>query len=180
MTTIRGPFGSAKPITDKNVGTVASGSTVVEYGDAVHHQSVITVDTDLGDIPGGAALALGKLVYTLPAGAVDIKSSYISMALTQTDGNITSDTPDIGIGSVVASGVVSVLGGTSTFEDMLTGVAADDCNGTAEISHIATSKLTATGDAHTIYFNVADDWASSGDDACAIAGTIIIEWTFVV
>jgi len=178
--TIRGPFGSAKPITDKNVGTVAAGSTVVEYGDAVHHQSVITVDTALGDIAGSAALGLGKLVYTFPGGAVDVKSSYMSMALTQTDGNITADTPYVGIGSVVASGVVSDLTGTATFDDMMVNQAADDCNGTAEVAHVATSKLTATADAHTVYFNVADDWASSGDDACAIAGTIILEWTFVV
>jgi len=178
--TLRGPFGATKPITTKNVGTVAAGSTVVEYGDGVHHQSVITVDTTLGDIPGGAELGLGKLVYTFPAGALDVKATYMSIALTQTDGNIDSDTPDVGIGSVVASGVVGVLGGTSTFEDMLTGRAAADCNGTATVAHVATSKLTATGDAHTVYFNAAFDWTASGDDACAIAGTIIIEWTFVV
>ena len=177
---IRGPFGIEKPITSKNVGTVAAGSTVVEYGDGTKHQSVITVDTALGDIPGGAELGLGVLVYTFPAGALNVKATYMSMALTQTDGNITSDVPDIGVGSVVASGVVGVLGGTSTFEDMLTGRAADDCDGTAEVAHVATSKLVATGDAHTVYFNAAYDWTASGDDACAIAGTIIIEWTFVV
>jgi len=71
--TIRGPYGANKPITSDNVGTVAAGSTVVEYGDSVRHQSVITVDTVLGDIPGGAALGLGVLVYTFPAGAVDVK-----------------------------------------------------------------------------------------------------------
>jgi len=177
--TIRGPFGASKPITTKNVGTVAAGSTVVEYGDGIRHQSVITVDTDLGDIPGGAALGLGVLVYTFPGGALDIKASYMSMALTQTDGNITDDTPYVGLGSVVASGVVADLTGTATFDDMMVNQAASDCNGTATVAHVATSKLTATADAHTAYFNVADTWASSGDDACAIAGTIIIEWTFV-
>jgi len=177
--TIRGPFGANKPITDENVGAVASGSTVVEYGNGVKHQSVITVNTTLGDIPGGAALGLGKLVYTFPGGAVDVKTTYISMALTQTDGYITADTPDVGIGTTVASGVVSVLGGTAAFENMLTGQAADDCNGTAEVLQLATSLIIATGGDHTVYFNVADDWAATGDDACAIAGTIIIEWTFV-
>jgi len=179
MATIRGPFGSNKPVTNKNVGTVAAGSSVVEYGDGVHHQSVITVDTTLGDIPGGAALALGKLVYTFPGGAVDVKSTYISMALTQTDGNITADTPYVGIGTTVASGVVSDLTGTAAFDNMLENQAADDCNGTAEVKHLATSLLIATAGDHTVYFNVADTWAASGDDACGIAGTIIIEWTFV-
>jgi len=178
--TIRDPFGAEKGITSDNVGAVASGSTVVEYGDGVFHQSVITVDTTLGDIAGGAELGLGKLVYTLPAGALDVKSTYMSMALTQTDGNITADTPDVGIGTTIASGAHDLLSEVAGSENMLTGQTAGDCNGTATVKHLATSKIVATGDDHTVYFNVADDWAASGDDACAIAGTIIIEWTFVV
>jgi len=177
---IRGPFGANKPVTSKNVGTVAPGSTVVEYGDGVKHQSVITVDTALGDIPGGAELSLGKLVYTFPGGAVDVKSTYMSMALQQTDGNITSDTPDIGIGTTVAAGVNNEISDTGSAENMLTGQDADDCDGTAEVIHLATSLVIATGGDHTVYFNVAYDWTASGDDACGIAGTIIIEWTFVV
>jgi len=178
--TIRGPFGSEKGITDSNVGTVASGSSVVENGNGCFHQTIITVDTTLGDIAGGAELGLGKLVYTFPGGALDVKATYMSMALTQTDGNITADTPDIGIGTTVASGVHDLLSEVSGSENMLTGQTADDCNGTAEVKHLATSLIIATGGDHTVYFNVADDWAASGDDACGIAGTIIIEWTFVV
>ena len=177
---IRGPFGVEKPITSKNIGTVAVGSTVVEYGNGIHHQSVITVDTTLGDIPGGANLALGKLIYTFPSGALNVKATYMSMALTQSDGNITSDTPDIGIGTTLASGVQTALSAAGAgAENMLTGQAADDCNGTAEVIQLVTSLIVATGDAHVVYFNVADDWAASGDDACGIAGAIIIEWTFL-
>jgi len=178
--TIRGPFGKEKGITTDNIGTVATGSTVVEYGDSVNHQSVITVDTTLGAIAGGAALALGKLIYTFPAGALNVRSTYESIALTASETNITADTPDVGVGSVIASGAVATLDGTATFEDMLTGQTATDCNGTASVKQAATSKITATGDAHTAYLNVADTWAASGDAACAIAGTIIIDWCFVV
>lgn len=178
--TIRGPFGSEKPITDKNVGTVASGSTVVEYGDAIHHQSEITVDTALGDIVGGTNLGLGVLVYTFPAGAVDVKATYMSIALQQTDGNITADQPKVGIGTIVASGAVTDLTGTAAFDNMLENQTADDCDGTAEVKHLATSLVIATGGDHTVYFNAADGWASSGDDACGVEGTIIIEWTFVI
>ena len=178
--TIRGPFGVEKPITSDNVGTVAAGNTVVEYGDGTHHQSVITVDTTLGAIAGGAELSLGKLVYTFPDGALDVKSTYMSMALTQSEGNITDDTPDVGIGTTVAAGVNNEISDTGSAENMLTGQTADDCDGTAEVKHLATSLVIATGGDHTVYFNVADDWAASGDEACAITGTIIIEWTFVV
>ena len=174
---IRGPFGVEKPITAKNVGTVAAGSTVVEYGDGTKHQSVITVDTTLGDIPGGAELSLGKLVYTFPAGAVDVKSTYMSMALTTSGTSNTADTPDIGIGTVIGTDTSATLNG-GTMENMISGQAANDCNGTAEVLHQATSLIVATADAHTVYFNAADTFVAT-DTACAIAGTIIIEWTFV-
>jgi len=176
---IRGPFGAEKPITSKNVGTVASGSSVVEYGDGIHHQSVITVDTTLGAIAGGAALGLGKLVYTLPDGALDIKASYISMALTASEANIPSDTPEVGLGTVVASAAVSVLNGTTEFDEIMVEQTATDCNGTATVAHVATSLVVATGDVHAIFFNVAATWTASGDAACAIAGTIILEWVFI-
>ena len=177
--TIRGPFGVEKGITTDNVGTVASGSSVVEYGDGVFHQSVITVDTTLPSI-GSGNYGVGTLVYTLPAGAVDVKATYMSMALTQSDGNITSDTPDVGIGTTIGTGTDALLGTIgATTENMLTGQAADDCNGTAEVIHLATSLVIATGGDHTVYFNAADGWAGT-DAACGIAGTIILEWTFLV
>ncbi|GAG56950.1 unnamed protein product, partial [marine sediment metagenome] len=152
----------------------------VEYGDGTHHQSVITVDTALGDIVGSTNLGLGKLVYTFPAGALDVKATYMSMALQQTDGYITDDKPEVGIGTVVASGSITDLSTPATFDLLLENQTATDCDGTATVKHLATSLLIATDDAHTVYFNVADGWAANGDDACGIAGTIILEWTFVV
>ncbi|MBA7639173.1 hypothetical protein ES703_46831 [subsurface metagenome] len=180
--TIRGPFGANKPVTAKNVGTVAAGSTVVEYGDGVKHQTVITVDTTLGAIVGGAGLCLGKLVYTFPAGALDVKSAYMSMALTASETNIPADTPEVGIGNVLGAGVQTTIGAAgATMENIYDGsTAAADCNGTPTVGQQALSLIIATVDAHAVYFNVADDWAASGDAACAIAGTIIIEWAFVV
>jgi len=180
--TIRGPFGAEKGITTKNVGTVATGSSVVEYGDGVNHQTVLTVATTLGAIAGGAALCLGKLVYTFPAGALNVKSTYISMALTQTEGNITADTPEVGVGAVLGAGAHATIGAAgATMENIYDGsTAAADCNGTATVGQQALSLIVAVAGAHTVYFNVADTWAASGDAACAIAGTIIIDWTFVV
>ena len=178
--TLRGPFGATKPITTKNVGTVASGSSVVEYGDGTFHQSVITVDTTLPAIAGSGNYGVGTLVYTFPDGAVNVKSTYMSMALTTSGTTITADTPDVGIGTTIGTGTEALLGtiGAAT-ENMLTGQTANDCNGTAEVKHLATSLIVATGDNHTVYFNAADGWAGA-DAACAIAGTIIIEWVFAV
>lgn len=169
------------PTTSINIGAAATGSSAVEYGDGVNHLTVITVATTLGAIAGGAALAVGKLVYTLPTSAQIIKSAYMSMALTQSEGNINADTPDGGIGTVVASGAVATLDGTGTFENILTGQTFNNCTGTAEVKTVGDQILIIeTGSAHAVYFNVADTWAASGDAACGIAGTIILEWINIV
>lgn len=175
--TIRGPFGVEKGITTDNIGTVASGTSVVEYGNGAFHQTVITVDTTLSTI-SATTLRVGKLIYTFPDGAVDVKATYMSMALTTSGTSNTADTPDIGIGTVIGTGSSATLNG-GTMENIITGQTADDCNGTAEVLHQVTSLVIATAGAHTVYFNAADTWVAT-DTACAIAGTIIIEWTFVV
>ena len=182
--TIRQPFGAAvasqSPLTSANVGTAATGVTVVEHGDGVHHKTILTLANTLGNIPGGADLALGVLIYTFPAGVINVRSTYMTVGITQVDGNIDADTPDGGIGTTIASGVVNVLGGTAAFENMLTGQAFDNCTGTAELAQLQTALAIAAADNHTVYFNVADGWAASGDTGAAVAGTVIIEWDFQV
>lgn len=166
-----------------NVGTAETGITAVHHGDGTNMRAVLTLDTTLPAIAGGAALGVGKLLYTLPAGAVLVNDAYMSVAITQTDGNIDADTPDVGIGTVIASGAVSVLGGTTTFENIITGQTAADCDGTATVKTTAptagTKFAVETGDAHTLHLNVADTWAASGDAGALLTGTVIIDYTFV-
>lgn len=184
MTSIRFPFGSGPDTSTSNVGTVnvLTGLTVAEYGNETSHKTVLTLDAvAVGSATGAAALGFGKLMYTLPAGACIVKASKIDLAL-QGGGVVDADTPDLGIGTVVASGVVSVLSGTATFENILTGQTMNDCNGTAEVK---TAKATSspfelaveTADAHTIYLNIADTWA--GADDLTATGTITIDWEFI-
>ena len=171
---------STRLLTSANVGTVETGTTAVEYGDGSNHVTVLTVSSTLGAIAGGADLGLGKLLYTLPAGAIAIHSANMSMAITQTQGNITADTPDGGLGSVIASGAVAVLSGTATFEDILTGQTFNDCNGTAEVKTVSNQPMVMeAGAAHTVHFNVADGWAVNGDAAAIIAGTVRLVWSFL-
>lgn len=166
---------------NQNIGVAAAGVTVREYGSAYTHTTVLTLtgaDAVLPDIAGGAALAVGKLLYTLPAGACIVTGTKMNVAITQTDGNITADTPDIGIGTTIASGVVSVLGGTAAFENILTGQTAADCDGTATAKTVDTSLVIESGGNHGIYLNVADTWAASGDDAAVLSGTVTIHWQY--
>lgn len=161
-------------------GTPATGVTAREDGVGDLHKTTLTVSTTLGAIAGGADLGLGKLMYTFPAGEIIVEAAYMSMTLTAADGNIDADTPDVGLGTVVASGAVALLNGTATFENIITGQTATDCSGTATVktaTPTAGSPLViATAGAHTVYFNVADGWAASGETACPITGTIVLHW----
>lgn len=162
-----------------NNGTVATGSTVVERGDSTNHVSILTVNTTLPAIAGGADLAVGKLLYTFPAGVISVKATSMNLAITQSEGNITADTPDGGIGTTIGSGAVAVLSGTAAFENMLTGQTFNDCNGTAELKTLQTGLVIEAAGDHTVYFNVADGWAASGDAAATLTGTVMIEWSIL-
>ncbi len=183
-TTAAGTFAATGAISSAaNVGTPGTGVTAVEYGDGYAHTSVLTVNTTLPAIAGGASLGIGKLMYTLPAGAEMIGSSYFSMAITQTTGHINANTPKVGLGQTIAVGAVSVLNGTAGFMDVVTEQTAANCTGTATvITAIPTSGaaiITAAGGTKTVYFNVAAAWAASGDPAALLTGTVVLRWQFM-
>jgi len=166
--------------TTANVGVPVGGVvTVEELGNARHHLTKLTLNTAMPAIAGGAALAVGKLLYTLPSGICVINSAYISLALDEVDGNVTADTPDGGLGTVIGSGVVNVLGGTPTFENILTGQTFNDCNGTVENAGANGGLVVDAADAHTVYLNIADTWAASGEAAMPVTGIVILDWTFL-
>jgi hypothetical protein len=170
--------------TAANVGAAATGSAAVEYGDGRVHTSVITVSTTLPAIAGGANLAVGKLIYTLPAGAIVVDSAYMSVGITQTQGNINADTPDVGIGTTIGAGVQAVLSGVgAAAENIITGQTAANCTGTATVKTATPTAgvpivIEAAGD-HTVYLNVADGWAASGDAAASLVGTVVLNWRFM-
>jgi hypothetical protein len=168
----------------KNVTlTPRTGVSVQEFGDGFDHRTVITLtNVAIPAITGGAAQAVGNPLIDLPAGECIITSAYMSVAI-QGGGSITADTPDVGIGTTVATGSVSVLGGTAAFENIITGQTAADCNGTATVKTATptagTPLVIAAGDSHTICVNAADTWAGGGSSSATWSGTIIINWKFL-
>lgn len=179
--TLRAASLQGNPTTNVNVGTAATGVTAVEYGNGYEHTTVLTVSTVLPSIAGGASLGVGVLLYTLPAGAQIISESYMSMAITQTTGHINANTPTVGLGTVIASGAISVLSGTATFQDIMVGSAAANCTGTPTVNTaLATSSpfvvIRNAAAAKTIYFNAAAAWSASGDPAAILAGTVTLHW----
>jgi hypothetical protein len=166
-------------VTIANVGAAETGVTAVEYGSARDHITKLTFSGLTIGTGATANLGFGKLLYTFPAGAVVVKVAHMNIALTGSGTGCDADTPDGGIGTVIASGVVKVLGGTSTFEDILTGQTFNNLTGTAEIKTVGGQLMVIeAASAHTVHFNLADDWAG----ACTVTGTgtVTLEWSFII
>jgi hypothetical protein len=164
-----------------NSGVVAhAGFSAVHYGgEAGVWRTVVTASTAFGAIAGGANLGLGLKAISFPAGDVQVISTKMALALTQSDGNVNADTPDIGIGTTVASGAVAVLGGTAAFENILTGQTAANCTGTATSAFVNTQLVIPAANSHDVFVNIADGWAADGDAALGLTGTFTILWAKV-
>lgn len=160
-----------------NVQHQTNGVRAETFGVGVHRTVIDLEGLTLPDIAGGANLAVGRQIYTFPPGGIKVLgSSLVGVTLSETDGNVTADTPDLGLGTVIASGAVAVLGGTATFEDILTGQTINDVNGTPESVSVSTELLIQAGDSHNVFLNVADGWAASGDDGIRVGGKVVIVW----
>jgi len=163
-----------------------SGVVVHEGFRAVHYggeggvwRTVVTANTALPAIAGGANLAVGKKAVTLPAGAEIVMGSYIALALKQTQGNVTADTPVIGLGTTIASGAVALLSGTAAFQNIMAGQVAADCDGTPTVGFVGTQLVIPAANSHDVFVNVADGWAASGDAALGLSGSFVILWAKV-
>lgn len=159
--------------------TPESGVTDVHYGDGRSFTTIMTLDTTLPAIAGGAALAVGKKLLTFPNKPIWIDAAYINVALQQTEGNVTADTPDLGLGTAIATGAVATLNGTATFENILTGQTMDDCDGTSEQTMAVTDLFIAAATDNEVYLNVADTWAADGEAAMGVTGTVTLKWSIV-
>lgn len=172
-------------ISTGNEGTAGTGTTATEYGDGFHHVTRLAMAGVLPNIGSGVTLGLGLLVYTFPAGVILVDAVHMDVGITQSQGFINADTPEVGIGSVIAVGAVSALNGTSTFEDYVTGTSAGNCTGTktdltTETTAGGAVVIPASGGlAHTVHFNAADIWAANGDSGATLSGDVWIAWRFL-
>ena len=171
-------------ITASNVG-VSAATSVLEYGDGFHHVTVLTLTgLSFSAEPDNASLAVGDLIYTLPAGAKMLESAYMNIALNQT-GDVKTDNFEIGLGTVIGTGAVSVLNGTATFEDIITGqVETGTQDGTnftvtAALPTVGAPLFFASADARTIHVNVAAVWSDIDTSVLTYSGTVVLVWKFL-
>lgn len=177
MTKILTPFG--KFAAEGTAATPATGTiTVNETG--VDSSRITTIDiADLSLIATtNASKGDGKLIYTFPAGNIIVKSASIALGIIGTASLNAADTPDLGLGTVVATGAVAVLSGTATFENIMTGQTVSACDNTVQIASVNTILPIAAASAHTVYLNIADGWAGV-DAGMKATGRVVLEWQYM-
>ena len=163
-----------------NAGTVGTNVTAVENGNDFNHNTVLTLSGVAITIGDNAALADGALIYTFPAGVIQINGVTASVGLSLTTGSPTTDTPEIGLGTVIGSGANATLGDVDAGAEDIAGPATmDDIDGTAEIFSNATPQIIAAAGVHKVHCNVADTWADVDDTAATLDGTVVINWSYL-
>ncbi len=161
-------------------GVAPAGVTVIESGAGRYKTTELNfTDLVLGTLPGASASkAVGKLVYTFPAGAQVTDIVYMSVGLTGTG---TANTPDVGIGSTLASGANALLSAAgATTEDYITGQTATNITGTATtVAAVpgATIGINMSSEVKTVYLNAAGAWAVGNTGNLTATGKIVIKWT---
>lgn len=165
------------------VGVAGTNVTAVETGDGIRHVTRLTLASfAVGTSGDDAAKAIGAAIYTLPSGDIAVTRVTMNVGLTLADA-VTTNTPEIGIGNVVGSGVNATLGAVgATSENLFEGEAVADVAGTkfrnGKNPLNGTGCVIRTADPHALYLNVAVTWADlTGPAAVTADGVIVIEWT---
>ncbi|MEP0323295.1 hypothetical protein [Bauldia litoralis] len=186
---LQGTFGANGLIGDTypataSVGAASGNATAAELGNSFDHLTILTLaDFAIGTSGDGAALALGALLYTFPAGDIIVEYGAFNQFGLTGDISVTTDTPEYGLGTTAASGVNATLGAVATTaEDILGPFVAADVAGTVADNEGfpyagAKPMLMRSAEAHTCYLNVADTWADvTAAGAVTGDGIIILKW----
>lgn len=161
-------------------GTAGTNVVAEETGIGESRTTKLTLSNFVVGALGGALadLALGGLVYTLPAGAQNVELAYMSVGLTAVG---TAATPDVGIGTTQGSGAVATLDLVgAAAENIITGQTAADISGTVTEISSTPDLLVASGGDKTIYLNAADGWAADNTGNLTADGIIVLKWTILV
>lgn len=168
------------------VGTFATiaGVTGETFFDGSRYRTRLTcVGAVLGTQGDNALLASGTLLFTFPATVgIIVFGGFLAGTLLGT-GSVLTDTPEVGLGTTIASGAQATLGAVAaTAEDILGPFVAASINNGAVIGANAVTgpKQIAGGGTKTVHFNIADGWADvTSAGTVAFTGVIEFEWTKV-
>jgi hypothetical protein len=178
--------GTAEALDTPLVTTPVSTVKIKEYGNGRDFVTVLTLTNFVvGTIPSAnAALGVGNIVCAFPTADYHLEhASFLSLAETLPGAGVTGV---IGLGSVIATGTISVLSGTGTFQDRLAGVAITSAaaGGTAAVGKAGATAGFGTGIAlnvaasvKNVFVNAAGTWATVNAGTLTVSGTITLKWT---
>jgi len=164
----------------ERAGTAGAVGVKDENFGRTHLTTLYLSSLSLGSFVNGNS-ANGVLLYTLPTGSELIDIGRVNIALTHDNGDAVNDTPDVGLGTTLASGTsAAVLSGVgAATENVLTGQTAIDANGTTFNGTAANVGLVrSTSDTKTIYLNAADAW--DGNGSVSATGEVQIQWVDLI
>lgn len=168
--------GALKPI--KYIGTPGTGWTATEYGDNWSRTTLLRATTACSTIAIAAAAneAHGQIIYTFPSKDIVIgPPAKYSIGLTAA--SHPTDTPVVGLGTVIATGAVAVLSGTATFQDVVTGTAISGENGAVNTFGIdKTGVFKSAGSTPKLHLNIAGAFAGADTLTILPGSTIIFRW----
>lgn len=170
--------------TDAGTITTAATTTAKHFKDAAGMRTTVFTLTSfaLGNGADNAALGIGAKFFDFPAGNIWFQDAAINGTFGTSV--LYTNALDAGIGSVIASGAVSVLGGTATFEDfigslttaVLPTATVAGVTGTTAAAGIG-SRLIASASAHTVHLNAAGTWTDiAAAGPVTFTGTIVLRW----
>ena len=179
-----GGITATTPLTTSPVGTVA----ITEYSTGKDIVVFLTLTNFIvGSGFTAAALGVGNIVCALPAGVQFWQVCSSSLALTVAGTAVTTEV--LGLGTVVATGAVSVLSGTATFQNYQAGYTG----GNTSISTVATNgpvavtagfgtgiALQTAASIKNVFLNCAATWNTNNTGNLTATGTICIKYTVMV
>jgi hypothetical protein len=181
---------SATPITSANVGT-KNGATVsvVEYGNAIMHRTILTCTATPVTITDDANVAQygGVLVYTFPQGVINLMGAVVTGTFTAgvTGTYIDNWDGDVALGSVTATTGNTLVSTEATWlQSTAVSAGASDKIGVVDAFPVAT-QVTESGarwydgttTAGPVYLNfLIDDDVSHTAGTGAFTGTIALTW----
>lgn len=163
-----------------HLGTVATGVTAINMGSAFNKTTKLTLGSSTSftlSVSNSGNGAMGRLLYTFPTSGSSgiVLHSILANVVCSGTGIVNNNTPEIGVGTSIASGSISSLSSNSTFENILYG------NPSLTSVNGATSyKINCRNISNTsmgIYLNMAGNW--SGADTITCTGSLTINWTYL-
>jgi hypothetical protein len=159
------------------------------FGDEDIHSYMTYFETNsLIKAVTNANLSFGEHLLTFPLGLIEPVSASLEVTGLCTTG--TANAPDVGLGSVIATGANAVISGTATFEDFMLGstLAAGWTAATATTqvavnkARAQTSKvlgvnvLNGSATATKMFFNIGQDSDASENFTFSVKGVVHWRW----